>query len=90
MNKLIIKLKELLERESNRTELIFEIEDIINELTETNSDPIMTDVIEFMIDTSYYVENEEHRKEDHSYFGNEELNKLTNELINKLEKNKIT
>lgn len=90
MQILIDKLKELLKRESNRTELIFEIEDIINELAETNSDPIMTDVIEFMIDTAYYVENEEHRKQDYSYYGNEELNKLTKELINKLEKNKIT
>lgn len=90
MQILIDKLKELLKRENKRTELIFEIEDIINELAETNSDPIMTDVIEFMIDTAYYVENEEHRKEDNSYYGNQELNRLTNELINKLEKNIIT
>jgi hypothetical protein len=73
-------LIEILKDKENRQKLVYKFEDELLNSKEENE--ILYELHEDLV---YYVQNEKHRKEDHSYFGDEKLEELILQALKDLE-----
>lgn len=77
MKELLIKI---LKDKENRQKLVYKFEDQF--LNSKDKNEILYELYDELV---YYVQNEEHRKEDQSYFGDEKLEELLLQALKDLE-----